>query len=246
MSNKAVMRFLAVFFAGITVLLGVVIYFALSGGDEVLPPGAPLRTAVWLADSERPADQRRDVIILIEEVAGETPGALLLPARLDGVALLPERRRGEQAAAALAEILGRRVHHYLVLSRPALERLLTITGGVSTAAGALAPGAALDYLFDAPTVDERLQRAPEVLWGMADRVFAGQVDAGVGDLMALASALETDLRTSALQDMLLRWGAARPVARPAPGGPSGDGWQLDRAALDRLLRPDPTPSPSAR
>lgn len=238
---------------GILIGLGVVVLLLIAGTlwvglrDRPEAPAGPERTAFWLAQPERPAAERRDMILLLEEdrTAG-TLTVLVLPSRLQVGAtprtLLPEKGGGRQVQASLQNALDFKVHHHAVLGTATMEKLVNMTGGLTVDGNRLDGAGALAYLFGEPDVNRRMERAPRLLLGIMDAANQGNLQGGVRDMMALASGVETDLSLLDLPSIFGRWGGYMPQIALAPGTAQADGtWALDAGKLKEILHPDVAP-----
>lgn len=226
------------------ILIAGVLYFGLAGQPRRSPAG-PGRTAIWLAQPERPAAERRDMILLLEEdrnAGGLT--VLVLPSRLQlptaALTLQPAPGGGRQARDTLQEAIGYRVDQHAVIGTATMERLVNMTGGL-TVDGKLLDGAgAVGYLFGEADVNRRMERAPRLLLGVMAAAAEGKFQGGLRDLLALAGGVETDISLLDLPALFGRWSGYGPRVVPAPGqAGAGDAWQLDLAGLRGILHPDP-------
>lgn len=233
---------LAVLGVVLVVLVGGVIALALRGQP---PAAGPDRVALWLAQVGRPEADRRDMVLLVEERRAEAVlNIVVLPARLQvagrSLALFPARGAGRQAVAALQQAVGRRVRYYAVMPEAPLAQLVGLAGGLAVDGRTLDGAAAVAYLFGEASVATRMERAPRLLLAVLEAAAAGRMRLGVGDLLALAGQVETDLPLLELPDRFARWAGYQARVAPAPGQPAaGEVWDLDLPALQGLLSPDP-------
>lgn len=221
----------------VVLVIGVVYLGSRSGSAARLT-----RTAIWLAQPSGTADARQDLILLIEELPrGGGVTMLLLPARLEGRAVLPGADGGRAAAAELQDIIGYRVRNYLVIPEDVLVEMINY-GPRLTASGQppLDGQAAAAYLFGAPDPAEQLARAGELLPQFFANAFSGRLEISLAEGRRLFGRMQGNLGILDLADRGPAWfGSGVPALHPAPGTPAaGGGWQLDRAGLDRVLHPD--------
>ncbi len=227
----------------VVLLVGVVIFGLRHRSD----PTGPQLVAFWLAQTDQPAADRRDVILLLaEDQARGTLTVLVLPARVQvgtgPVALLPDKSKGSgrKQQAALQQVLGVPVHHYAVLDAATIRKLVDMTGGLTVNGQRLDGAQTVAFLFGEADVARRMERAPQLLLGIMEAAGRGQFQGGLSDLMALADGVETDLSMLDLPGLFGRWAGYVPHTAVAPGRPQPDGtWALDNARLTELLQHGP-------
>jgi hypothetical protein len=215
--------------AAVAVLfLGIIALVMLSPkpGPYVAPD--PERTLLWLYDQGNPSVA---AAAIIEE--SRSRGAFV------AVPFTPNQEMARSFAASksgskvreeLEGQLQHKLHHRAIMPYSVVSTLVDAFGGIAVEGKSMNGAEAVAYIGDGGSGSA--QRATGVMLALSAAVTQRQPNLGLGEALALARQVDTDMDLTALPDVLARWSSyTSPRVQAAPTG--------EPAAIARLLLPDP-------